>query len=93
LRSTALRAVLVSILLHGILWVVSGGVITRLSPRAALVFAGFTAWIGYIDAKRRNEILFLGNLGIRPATVPGIWFLTAIALESLLAFTMMTAGR
>ena len=81
------------VLQHGILWLVSGGVITQLSPRAALVFAGFTAWIGYIDAKRRNEILFLGNLGIRPATVPGIWFLTATALESLLAFTIMTAGR
>lgn len=81
------------ILLHGILWVVSGGGITRLSPRAALVFAGFTAWIGYIDAKRRNELLFLGNLGIRPAIIPGIWFLTAILLESLLAATMMTVGR
>ncbi|HMG70302.1 MAG TPA: hypothetical protein VK544_04255 [Gemmatimonadaceae bacterium] len=81
------------VLQHGILWLVSGGVITRLSPRAALVFAGFTAWIGYIDAKRRNELLFLGNLGIRPASIPGIWFLTAILLESLLAFTMMTVGR
>lgn len=81
------------ILLHGILWVISGGVITRLSPRAALVFAGFTAWIGYIEAKRRNELLFLGNLGIRPAIIPGIWFLTAILLESLSAFTMMTVGR
>ena len=72
---------------------VSGGGITRLSPRAALLFAGFTAWIGYIDAKRRNEILFLGNLGIRPATIPGIWFLTAIVLESLLAWTMMMVTR
>ncbi|HMG13606.1 MAG TPA: hypothetical protein VK571_10530, partial [Gemmatimonadaceae bacterium] len=71
----------------------SGGGITRLSPRAALVFAGFTAWIGYIDAKRRNEILFLGNLGIRPATIPGIWFLTAIVLDALFSWAMMTVGQ
>jgi hypothetical protein len=57
------------------------------------VFAGFTAWIGYIDAKRRNEILFLGNLGIRPATIPGIWFLTAIVLDALFSWAMMTVGQ
>ena len=57
------------------------------------MFAGFTAWIGYIDAKRRNEILFLGNLGIRPATIPIIWFLTAIVLDALFSWAMMTVGQ
>jgi hypothetical protein len=49
------------------------------------VFAGFAAWIGYIDAKRRNELLFMGNLGIHAATIPVIWFLVVVAMEILLS--------
>jgi hypothetical protein len=81
------------VLLHGILWLVSGGSIIRLSPRAALVFAGFAAWIGYIDAKRRSELLFMGNLGIHAATIPVIWFSVVVVMEILLSRTLVSAAR
>ena len=71
----------------------SGGDIIRLSSRAAFLFAGFTAWLGYIDAKRRNELLFFGNLGIRPASIPAAWFLIVVVLESLLSWTMIAVAR
>ena len=92
LRSAVPRAASTWILLHGILGIVSGGDIIQLSSRAALLFAGFTAWLGYIDAKRRNELLFFGNLGIHPVSILAIWFLVVAGLESLLAWTM-TAAR
>jgi hypothetical protein len=93
LRSAAPRAAITWILLHGILWTVSGGGVIRLSSRAALLFAGFTAWLGYIDAKRRNELLFFGNLGIHPASIPAVWFLVVVVLESLLSWTMIAVAR
>jgi hypothetical protein len=87
------RAAITWLLLHGILWILSGGEITRLSLRAAFVFAGFTAWLGYIDAKRRNELLFFGNLGIHRAGIPAVWFLVSVVLESLLSWTVRTVAR
>lgn len=57
------------------------------------MFAGFTAWLGYIDAKRRNELLFFGNLGIHPAVVPAVWFLVVILMESVLPLAMMAVAR
>ncbi len=93
LRLAAPRAAITWLLLHGILWTVSGGEIIRLSTRAAILFAGFAAWLGYIDAKRRNELLFFGNLGIHRASMPAVWFLVVLVLESLLSWAMKTVAR
>jgi len=79
------RAAVVWILLHGIIFAVSGGAVTLLAWRASIVLAVVAAWLGYVDAKRRSELLFLGNLGIHRATVPAIWFLVVALLEILLA--------
>ena len=76
-----MRAALVWILLHGIIFAVSGGVIILLAWRASVVLAIVAAWLGYVDAKRRSELLFLGNLGIHRASVPAIWFLVVALLE------------
>jgi hypothetical protein len=78
------RAAVVWILLHGIIFAVSGGAVTLLAWRASIVLALVAAWLGYVDAKRRSELLFLGNLGIHRATVPAIWFLVVALLEILL---------
>jgi len=75
------RAALVWILLHGTIFAVSGGVIILLAWRASVVLAIVAAWLGYVDAKRRSELLFLGNLGIHRASVPAIWFLVVALLE------------
>jgi hypothetical protein len=80
----ALRAAIVWALLHGTIFAVSGGTVILLAWRASIVLAGATAWIGYIDAKRRSELLFLGNLGIHRASIPAIWFLVVALLEILL---------
>lgn len=76
-----MRAALVWILLHGTIFAVSGGVIILLAWRASVVLAIVAAWLGYVDAKRRSELLFLGNLGIHRASVPAIWFLVVALLE------------
>jgi hypothetical protein len=85
LRHVAVRAAVVWILLHGIIFAVSGGAVTRLAWRASIVLAIAAAWLGYVDAKRRSELLFLGNLGIHRATVPAIWFLVVALLEILVS--------
>ena len=85
LRHVAVRAAVVWILLHGIIFAVSGGAVIHLAWRASIVLAVVAAWLGYVDAKRRSELLFLGNLGIHRATVPAIWFLVVALLEILLS--------
>ena len=85
LRHTALRAAVIWVLLHGIIFAVSGGAVIQLAWRASIVLAGVAAWLGYVDAKRRSELLFLGNLGIHRASVPAIWFLVVALLEILLS--------
>jgi hypothetical protein len=85
LRHVAVRAAVVWILLHGIIFAVSGGAVILLAWRASVVLAVVAAWLGYIDAKRRSELLFLGNLGIHRASVPAIWFLVVALLEILLS--------
>lgn len=85
LLRVALRAAVVWILLHGIIFAVSGGAVIRLAWRASIVLAAAAAWLGYIDAKRRSELLFLGNLGIHRASVPATWFLVVALLEILVS--------
>ena len=85
LRHVAVRAAVVWVLLHGIIFAVSGGAVILLAWRASVVLAIVAAWLGYVDAKRRSELLFLGNLGIHRASVPAIWFLVVALLEILLS--------
>jgi hypothetical protein len=93
LRHVALRAAVVWVLLHGIIFAVSGGAVIVLAWRASIVLAGAAAWLGYIDAKRRSELLFLGNLGIHRASVPAIWFLVVALLEILLSRIIGAVAR
>ena len=85
LRHATLRAAVIWVLLHGIIFAVSGGAVIQLAWRASIVLAVVAAWLGYVDAKRRSELLFLGNLGIHRASVPAIWFLVVALLEILLS--------
>jgi hypothetical protein len=64
-----------------------------LAWRASIVLAVIAAWLGYVDAKRRSELLFLGNLGIHRATVPAIWFLVVALLEILVSRITGMAAR
>ncbi len=48
--------------------------------------------LGFIDARRRNELLFLQNLGIAPSTVVGTWAVTILILEIAIRFVAVAAG-
>jgi hypothetical protein len=87
------RAAVVWVLLHGIIFAVSGGAVILLAWRASIVLTIVAAWLGYVDAKRRSELLFLGNLGIHRASVPAIWFLVVALLEILLSQVMEAFAR
>ena len=80
-----MRAAVVWLLLHGIIFAVSGGAVILLAWRASMVLAIVAAWLGHVDAKRRSELLFLGNLGIHRASVPATWFLVVALLEILVS--------
>lgn len=88
-----MRAAFVWILLHGIIFAVSGGAVIQLAWRASIVLTLVAAWLGYVDAKRRSELLFLGNLGIHRASVPAIWFLVVALLEILLSQVIGALAR
>lgn len=88
-----MRAAVVWILLHGIIFAVSGGAVIQLAWRASIILTLVAAWLGYVDAKRRSELLFLGNLGIHRASVPAIWFLVVALLEILLSKVIGALAR
>ena len=48
------------------------------APTAALLI-GLVAWLTVRDSRRKNEVLFLGNLGVAPATL----YAVAIAIPVL----------
>ena len=58
----------------------------QLTPSAVLLLTGLVAWLVIIDAGRRNELLFLANLGVARyvvgslAAVPSITFEIVIGL-------------
>ncbi len=67
--------------LHVFLWIVSGATVTALEPLPALAMVAMAGGLGVFDAKKRHELLFLRNLGVRPAMVAAVWLGTATLLE------------
>lgn len=60
--------------------------VLQLTPSGVLLLTGFVTWLVIIDAGRRNELLFLANLGVARyvigslAAVPSITFEIIIGL-------------
>jgi len=52
LRHVAVRAAVVWVLLHGIIFAVSGGTVILLAWRASIVLTIVAAWLGYVDASQ-----------------------------------------
>ena len=88
LRGIALRACIVWLLVHGMLFVLSGGEVRGLSLHALLLLALFGGIVGVVDSRRRQEFLFLMNMGIPGSAVPLIWVASIAALEGLLHVAM-----
>ncbi len=57
----------------------AGGVDLALYASAAVVV--LVAWLTYRDAHRRNEVLFLANLGVRGRIVAGLATVVPAVLE------------
>jgi hypothetical protein len=58
----------------------------RAPARIALVMLGGA--VGWLDSDRRQELLFLRNLGVHPLTVSAMWCSTLVALEILLHYLL-----
>lgn len=59
----------------------AGFVSLRIPLASVLILAAISGSLGFIDARRRNELLFLQNLGIAPSMVVGAWVVTIVILE------------
>ena len=84
LRRIALRACFAWLLLHGMLFVLSGGEVVGLSLHASALLALFGGILGIVDSRRRQESLFLMNMSIPASAVPITWVAGIVGLESLL---------
>ena len=55
-----------------------------LAPSAALLLAAFVAGLTLMDARRRNELLFLANLGVSRSVIASLAAIPAVAFEIVL---------
>jgi hypothetical protein len=71
--------------LHVIIGAVTRGEVLIFSTSSLVVALAMTGLLGHLDTRRRREMIFLGNLGIAPYTVPLVWISVVALLESVLA--------
>jgi hypothetical protein len=77
------RATLIWIAAHVFLALASGELLP-LGIKGCVVAALTASAVAFVDARRRRELGFLGNLGV-PSTVPmGVAAVTVVGLEALL---------
>ena len=67
--------------LHFFLAWFAGFASLRIPIASVLVLAIISGTLGFIDARRRNELVFFQNLGIAPSMVVGTWVVTIVILE------------
>ena len=53
----------------------------QLAPSAALLLIAIVGWLTLVDVRRRNELLFLANLGVGPSSIVGLGALPAVVFE------------
>jgi hypothetical protein len=66
------------------LFVLSGGEVVGLTLRALVLLALFGGAVGIADSRRRQEFLFLMNLGIPASAVPLTWVSIIVGFEGIL---------
>ena len=57
----------------------------QLAPTAMVALAAFVALLTLIDARRRNELVFLGNMGVSRAAIAAVAAAPALLAEIILA--------
>lgn len=91
-RRYAFRAAVLWFALHFFLAIFAGFASLRVPLTSVLILMLIGGTLGFIDARRRNELLFLQNLGIAPSTVVGTWAVTILILEIAIRFVAVAAG-
>ncbi len=61
--------------------------VLQLAPSAVLLLTGFVAWLVIIDAGRRNELLFLANLGVARYVIGSLAAVPSITFEIIIRLT------
>ncbi len=87
-----MRAFALWLALHLFVAFFSGFATFQLPLASVLVMSAAAGWLGMIDARRRNELLLLQNLGVDPIIVAGIWMASIVILETALHALSVTAG-
>jgi hypothetical protein len=87
-----LRALLTWFALHFFLLVFAGFASLRIPFTSVVLLAVVVGAVTFIDARRRNELLLVQNLGIAPSMVTGISVSTIIILEIGIRVLATTAG-
>ena len=72
--------------------VLTGGDVIVLPALAASVLVLVAGAVGILEARRRNEILFLQNLGVPRAVTAISWMGVAAILEVSLAVALASLG-
>ncbi len=88
-RAHAWRAALIWIAAHAFLALATGELLL-LGTKASVIAALTAAAITFVDARRRRELGFLGNLGVPWTILAAVAAATVIGLEIILAAAINT---
>ncbi len=58
--------------------------VLQLAPSAVLLLTGFVVWLVISDAGRRNELLFLANLGVARYVIGSLAAVPSITFEIII---------
>jgi hypothetical protein len=92
IRAQAFRAALLWLAVHAFLALVTGSA-SRFGVKGSLYFALIAAVIGFLDARRRRETAFLGNLGVPQWLGPAVAGLTLLLLELTASISATVIAR
>lgn len=59
---------------------------------SVVVVMAIAGVLGFLDARRRNELMLLQNLGVDPLMVSGIWMAMIVILEIVIRLVPLGAG-
>ena len=77
---------------HIFFGLVTGGAVVALDPLTSLLLFAIAGGLGVFDAMKRDELLFLQNLGVHRSMVAVVWIATAATLELSAHVALLAAG-
>lgn len=92
LRGYVARSAQVWIVVHVVLAVLTGGDVIALPAVAAAVLLLTAGAVGILEARRRDQVLFLQNLGVSPVMIFTCCMPAPAMLEAGLAIALASLG-